>query len=134
MDYKRATERADVDLNIPIELHRILFSGKTYQGDSLARNVSLGGMRLEISTTTNLDKSIELGTPIALVMTLPNGNPFAVNGLVRHTITKEKRLSLGIKFLDLDEDATVELDNYISMRKFLAKRREGHSATTGRFN
>ena len=56
-----------------------------------------------------------LKTPVDLVMTLPNGNPFLAKGRVVHR-TKTEREFFGVEFVNLPRPATREIEGYIQRR------------------
>lgn len=122
MENKREYERALVDQDVPIEIHRVQFSGKSFGGKVLARDVSLGGMRVELYGDLVKENLIGVSDEIGFIMTLPNGNPFAVTGIIRHQKVLDDGYALGVLFVDLDEEATIELDNYVSLRRYMEKR------------
>lgn len=119
MPHKRESERADVDPNVPIEIHRVRYDGWIYNGIPVARNVSMGGMRIVFSGDDLFEKTLEVKKEIDFVMTLPMGDPFSVSGVIRHLTRRPPEYAVGIMFQSLDENAMAELDNYVTIRKYL---------------
>jgi c-di-GMP-binding flagellar brake protein YcgR len=57
----------------------------------------------------------DLQSPVDLVITLPNGNPFLAKARVVHR-TKMEREFFGVEFIRLPEARALEIANYIERR------------------
>jgi c-di-GMP-binding flagellar brake protein YcgR len=109
-DEKRiAAPRVRPSLDEPIEVQLM---SENFLDIFEARDISTTGVGIFVAYRF---EGCALKSPVDLVMTLPNGDPFRAKGRVVHR-TKTDREFFGVEFVNLPQPAIQEIDRYVQRR------------------
>ena len=115
-DDRRKNHRFSVNSEAPID---VLFTGPVFTGLLEPENISPGGFRFVVLEDFNELSDLPTDSPISFIITLNEGVPFGVNGLIGY---KERTGSssgrLGLEFTSIDEDERIDIENYITIERY----------------